>query len=136
MPRWIDHQAGKAERQRRAKAEHDAAVARRSRDLTEIKAFRAEQAEEAKARVRPQVRRGIVIGDRRLPDFSDEELRQALGRAHRTTPRHLDYPHLLIFRERGWTRTVYADDGTGEFGVPKFRGDVLTEVGEQWLRQT
>jgi hypothetical protein len=102
-------------------------------DLEEIRAFRREQEER---KPDPVPRRGIQPGERRLPDLSDEDLRQALGKAHRTTPVRLDYPHLLIFRERGFTRQVWADVGAGEFGATTYRGDVLTEVGEKWLKET
>lgn len=135
MPRWIEQQSTKAKRQREA---HEALVARALKLRAERPvrdAFHAELIEAAKERERPR-HRAMSPGIRRLPDLSDEELAQALGKAHRQIPRHLDYPHLLIFRERGYTRIVMADTGTGEFGVPTFRGDVLTEVGEQWLKRT
>jgi len=85
------------------------------------------------ARVPEPKGRGIRPGERRLPDLSDEELAEALGHADPVMPRHLAYPHLLILRSRGLTRMVWADRGAGEFGVPTYRGDVLTEVGRQWL---
>jgi hypothetical protein len=86
------------------------------------------------ARVPEPRGRGIRPGERRLPDLSDADLALALSRADPVMPRHLDYPHLLILRERGLTRMVWADTGAGEFGVPTYRGDVLTEVGRLWLR--
>ena len=78
--------------------------------------------------------RGIRPGERRLPDLSDDDLAAALARADPVMPRHLDYPHLLILRSRGLTRAVWADTGAGEFGVPVYRGDVLSEAGRQWLK--
>lgn len=135
MARWIDKQATKAER---VQAHREKLVARAMRHREEAPAraaFAAEQAEAAKERDRP-VRRPYTPGERRLPDLSDDDLREALEKGDRAIPRHLDYPHLLMLRERGFTRMVWADTGTGEFGVPSFRGDVVTEVGEIWLRQT
>lgn len=133
MPRWIDQQIGKAERQRRAKLAHDQWVERHKSEAVERRAFEAELKVEARNRERPVIR-AARPGERRLPDLSDEELRVALGRADRAIPRHLDYPHLLMLRDRGFTRMVWADVGAaGEFGAPTYRGDVLTEVGERWL---
>lgn len=133
MPRWIDQQSTKAERQLKAQAEMAERHRRHAVDLTEIKAFRRQQDDDIAARDKAAPR-AMRPGTRRLPDFSDEILRQALGKASATLPRMLDYPHLLIFRERGFTRQVWADAGAGEFGAPSYRGDVLTEVGERWLK--
>jgi len=134
VARWIDKQAAKAERQQ---AHRERLVARAMRHREEAPAraaFAAEQAEAAKERERP-ARRTYTPGERRLPALSDDDLREALAKGDRAIPRHLDYPHLLMLRERGFTRMVWADVGTGEFGVPSFRGDVVTEVGELWLKQ-
>lgn len=140
MPRWIDQQQEKHLRQKEAQAALKAAHAR---TLEHHKARRADEADiDARSKAAEAARvpvargRGIRPGERRLPDLSDEELRQALGSAHPTLPRHLIYPHLLILRERGYTRSIYGDLGAGEFGVAGYRGDVITEVGERWLNQT
>lgn len=135
MPRWIDQQASKAERQRRAKEAHDAAVRRHMAEAKDREAFRREQ-DRAKAAAERALRppRAIRPGTMRRPDFTDEELADALGCADPRIPRHLRYPHLLTLRERGFTRMVFADDGSGEFGVPSYRGDVITDVGLSWLR--
>lgn len=131
LPRWIDHQSGKAERQ---KAAHEALVARAMRHKAEAgerEAFRREQEER---RSEPVPRRGIQPGERRIV-LSDEQLAEALAKADRAIPRMLDYPHLLMLRERGFTRQVWADRGAGEFGAATYRGDVITEVGMKWLKQ-
>lgn len=136
MPSWIERQQGKADRARQARDALVARAARHAADKPAREAFARELEQEALERSRPVPRRGIKPGERKLPDFTDEELRQALGKADRSLPRHLDYPHLLMLRERGFTRMVWADVGAGEFGIPSYRGDVLTEVGELWLKQT
>lgn len=132
---WIDKQGGKHLRVKAAQQAMKARVERHAADLGEIKTFRREQDEDVKRRVTVQPR-GIKPGERRLPDLSDEELADALGRADPALPRHLAYPHLLILRQRGLTRMVFADTGGGDFGVPSFRGDVLTEEGARWLKHT
>lgn len=132
MPRWIDHQSTKAERQKAAEAALKERAMRRAAEKPEREAFHAEL---IASKAPGPVRRGVRPGERRLPDLSDEELAVALGQADRALPRHLAYPHLLILRERGYTKMIYADCGRGEFGAPSYRGDVITEVGEQWLNQ-
>lgn len=132
MPAWIDRQAGKAERLKAKRAELVEAALKHRAERKEREAFRAEQ--EAAMRTSP---RAVTLrpGERKLPDLSDDELALALLNASPSSPRYLAYPHLLILRERGLTRMVWADTGGGDFGVPSYRGDVITEVGEQWLRE-
>lgn len=128
MPRWIDHQSTKAERQ---KAAHDAMLARALKHRAEAgerEAFRREQEERPAVAASP---RGIRPGERRIT-LSDDQLAEALSKASHL-PRMLDYPHLLMLRERGFTRQVWADRGAGEFGATVYQGDVITEVGERWL---
>lgn len=132
MPRWIDAQAGKPDRQRAARAAMLARAEKHRAERPARLAFEAELIAAAKERDKPVVR-GVRPGERRLPALNDDDLAQALGQADPRLPRHLPYPHLLILRERGFTKMIYADDGRGEFGLPSYRGDVITEVGERWL---
>lgn len=133
MPRWIKKEAGKGSRLKRAKADHDALVARHAAERSARAVFRAEQ--EAEMQARPKPPRRLRPGTRQLPDLSDAELADALSRADPIEPRHLAYPHLLILRSRGYIRSVLGDDPHGRFAVPVHRGDVTTSEGLQWLKQ-
>jgi hypothetical protein len=134
VPRWIEAQSQKAERLKTAKAAHATLLERhviRRRDEADIDA-RSKAAE--LARVKEPTGRGIRPGPRTLPYRPDADLAEALSRADSVTPRRLDYPHLLIFRDRGFTRSVWGSTGAGENGANRYQGDVLTEAGKQWLQ--
>lgn len=133
MPRWIDQQARKAERLKEGAKAHAVLLDRHLARRAEEADIDARSKALELARVPEPKGRGARPGERLLPDLSDEDLAVALGRADPVIPRHLDYPHLLILRSRGLTRMVWADTGAGEFGVPTYRGDVLSEDGRQWL---
>lgn len=132
-PRWIEKDSTRKDRMARKKAEHDAWVSRHEAGRAERKAFNAEL-EADKKRRHPAKRGHLIAGTRALPALSDADLAEALRKASET-PRHLDYPHLLILRERGFTVPTYGDDPHGRYDVPICLGDVVTDEGRLWLSE-
>lgn len=131
-PRWIEKDAGKAQRLKAAKAEHDALVARHASSRVEREAFRAEQEEAVKARSIKPRRMVLTSGAVERPAFSDGQLAEALSRADPVEPRILAYPEVMTLRERGFVRPVAGDDP--RHPVPIHKGDVLTDEGAAWLK--
>lgn len=133
MPSWIDRQQGKAARKAEAERAHKALHGtwlERAKATADFERELVARNQEERAETK---RRALLPGTRLLPTICDTELALEAAKAD-PGPQLLAYPHLLILRERGFTRQVWADVGLASSGVPTYRGDRLTEEGRAWLR--